>query len=105
MKGPFTISGAPSVIIDTIKRGDDDDFYSSSAGRTVICRIYESKGGHAKATLSTSLPVAKASIVDLLERKLEDLEIISVDTQGSPGKQSMKLNFRGFQVITVKLEL
>lgn len=93
------------MIIETVKRGDDDDFYSKSAGKSVICRIYESKGGHAKATLSSTLPIAKASIVDLLERKLEDLEIVSNDSLAGESKQSMKLNFRGFQVITVKLEL
>ena len=105
IRGPFRIEGAPNVIIDTIKRGDDDDFLSSSASKSVICRIYESKGGHAKATLTTTLPIAKASIVDLLERKIEDLEIVSSQAKDESGKQSVKLNFRGFQVVTVKFEL
>jgi alpha-mannosidase len=105
IRGLFRIEGAPNVIIDTIKRGDDDDFLSSSASKSVICRIYESKGGHAKATLTTTLPIAKASIVDLLERKIEDLEIVSSQAKDESGKQSVKLNFRGFQVVTVKFEL
>lgn len=105
VRGPFRVEGASNVIIDTIKRGDDDNFLSDSAGKSVICRLYESKGGHAKATLTTSLPIAKASIVDLLERKIEDLEIVSAKSLDGSEKQSVKLNFRGFQVVTVKFEL
>lgn len=102
VRGPFKIAGAPNVILDTVKRGDDDDFLSSRAGQSVICRLYESKGGHAKATLVTTLPVFKATIVDLLERHIEDLELVSSQKDD---KTSIQLPFRGFQIVTVKLEL
>ena len=101
--GPFKIEGAPNVILDTTKRAEDDDFMSTNASKTVICRLYESKGGHAKATLASTLPIRKATIVDLLERKLEDIEL--VDLESWYGKHSIQLSFRGFQIITVKLEL
>jgi alpha-mannosidase len=102
VRGPFRVVGADNVILDTVKRGDDDDFISSRSGKSIICRLYESKGGHARATLVTSLPVAKASIVDLLERHVEDLELV---TSSDDGKTSVQLPFRGFQLVTVKLEL
>lgn len=98
--GPFTLRNSPNVILETVKRGDDDDFITSRKPQSVICRLYESKGGHAKATFTTTLPVSKATVVDLLERHAEDLKL---DVQGS--KSSIVLPFRGFQVITIKLEL
>lgn len=102
VRGPFKVAGAPSVILDTVKRSDDDDFISSKASQSVICRLYESKGGHAKATLSTTLPVVKATIVDLLERHVDDLELVS---SANSDKTSVQIPFRGFQIVTVKLEL
>jgi alpha-mannosidase len=101
VRGPFTVEGAPNVILDTVKRGDDDDFLSANTSKSVICRLFESKGGHARAKLVTTLPVAKASIVDLLERTTEELEVVC----SSDGKCSVKLPFKGFQFITVKLDL
>lgn len=102
VRGPFRVAGAPNVLLDTVKRGDDDDFLSSSSSQSVICRLYESKGGHAKATLVTTLPVVKATIVDLLERHIEDLELVSSQQDE---KTSIQIPFRGFQIVTVKLEL
>lgn len=49
---PFTISGARNIMLETIKRGEDDDAsYRSEDKQTVILRLYEQFGGHAKATL------------------------------------------------------
>lgn len=102
VKGPFRVAGAPNVILDTVKRSDDDDFLSVKSSQNIICRLYESKGGHAKATLITTLPVVKATIVDLLERHIEDLELVSSQKDD---KTSIQIPFRGFQIVTVKLEL
>ena len=102
VQGPFKVEGAPNVILQTIKRGDDDHFLSAGASKTVICRLYECKGGHARAELVTTLPVRRATVVDLLERKVDDLELVSFT---SSGKKSIQISFRGFQVVSVKLEL
>jgi len=110
-KGPFRVEGAPNVILDTVKRGEDDDYLSKkgssgSPGKTVICRLYESKGGHARATLVTSLPVKSATVVDLLERKLHDVNVVaSVSGSKSDSRKKIQLAFRGFEIVTVKLEL
>lgn len=49
----FNVSGAPNVILETVKRGDDDDFSTNSKKeRTVILRLYEAFGGHAQASLN-----------------------------------------------------
>lgn len=107
VKGPFQVESAPNVILDTVKRGEDDDYLSKkSSGMSVICRLYESKGGHAVASLVTSLPVKSASIVDLLERKIADVEVVSFGDEDKGKKQKkIQLAFRGFQIVTVKLEL
>jgi alpha-mannosidase len=47
---PFKVEGAPNIVLETIKRGEDDSF-SKSEGGTVILRLFEQYGGHARATL------------------------------------------------------
>ncbi|KAG8908987.1 Glycoside hydrolase, 38 vacuolar alpha mannosidase [Tulasnella sp. 403] len=102
---PFSVEGAPSVILDTVKRGDDDDFSPSATSDTsVVLRLYEAYGGHARATLKIEnhVKVAKAAITNLLEEEIEELELVRTENDGP---SSLCLSFRGFQVITVKLWL
>jgi alpha-mannosidase len=50
----YRLEGAPSVLLETVKRGEDDfDVYSfaESEGKSVVLRMYEHKGGHAIAQL------------------------------------------------------
>lgn len=47
---PFKVVGAPNVMLETVKRGEDDMF-EMDGKRTIILRIFEQYGGHAKATL------------------------------------------------------
>ncbi|KAF5347291.1 hypothetical protein D9756_009971 [Leucocoprinus leucothites] len=115
-KSPFTISGARNVILETVKRGEDDDFASSistsdSGPVTVILRLYEAFGGHAKVQLNIvrHVSVAKAFVTNLLEDEEQELSVTRVDGSGSsdntnddPGC-SMPLSFRGFEVKTIKL--
>lgn len=48
---PFKLHGAPNVMLETIKRGEDDK-WTEDGEKTVILRLYEHFGGHAKATLN-----------------------------------------------------
>lgn len=95
------VEKAPNVILDTIKRGDDDDFLSASAAKTVVCRLYESKGGHARAVISSTLPIKAARIVDLLERPVAEVNLKS----SQDGQHSFTVDFRGFEVKTILLEV
>ena len=57
---PLALAGAHNVILETLKRGDLD---SDAAGRrTVVLRLYEAYGGHARADLRVAgtLPVVAA---------------------------------------------
>lgn len=52
---PYTIiqvDDAPNVILETIKRSDDDKFDGKKGSETnLVLRLYETFGGHAKAKL------------------------------------------------------
>ncbi|KAJ4488346.1 glycosyl hydrolases family 38 N-terminal domain-containing protein [Lentinula aciculospora] len=107
----FAIHGAPNVFLETIKRGEYDDFDTSSSESdyctTVIARLYEAFGGHAHATLvigdHLSGRVVKAVTTNLLEDEDKEEEVqIMDDTNLGP---VLKLNFRGFEVKTLKVTL
>lgn len=109
-KAPFSIRGAPNVIIETVKRGDDDCFSDDTdetpdKPSTIVLRIYEAFGGHAQAILSVNgaFNVTKAYESNLLEDDLKELSLIRRDGEG--GDVEVKLNFRGFEVKTVKFVL
>ncbi|KAF9447763.1 glycoside hydrolase family 38 protein, partial [Macrolepiota fuliginosa MF-IS2] len=122
LQSPFTISGARNIILETVKRGEYDDFEASvtdseSGSVTIILRLYEAFGGHGKVQLNIArhLPIAKAFITNLLEDEEQELTInrstgaldgdSADEDAGAPGAPgySMNLSFRGFEVKTVKL--
>lgn len=106
---PFSISGAHNVILETIKRGEDDDV-SGSGPHTVVLRLYEAYGGHtnAKLLISTSVGVQKAILTNLLEDDHED-DLVFTAAAEEDAKRGyshyIKLSFRRFEVKTVKLTL
>jgi alpha-mannosidase len=106
-KAPFFVSGGHNVFLETIKRGDDDDFSSSASSSTsVVLRLYEAYGGHGqvKLNIGSHINVVRASITNLLEDQGSDVEVIptsGAEKEGSSGY--LNLNFRGFEVKTVKL--
>ncbi|EJU04489.1 glycoside hydrolase family 38 protein [Dacryopinax primogenitus] len=107
---PFTIEEAPNVIIDTVKRGEDDKFDSHHTGpTTIVLRLYEAYGGHATAKLriSSLVPVSKAHITNILEDELSVVELSRAPSTGlGKGEDTiLEIPFRGFQIVTVKLTL
>jgi alpha-mannosidase len=104
-KTPFSIGGAPNVILETIKRSDDEKFKGKKEddSSVIILRLYEAFGGHAVAQLKIAgdVSVSKASLTNLLEDDLETLEV--TEPTGDESSSSVTVPFRGFQVVTVKL--
>ena len=47
---PFEVTDARNVMLETVKRGEDDAF-EMDGKRTIILRLFEHYGGHAQATL------------------------------------------------------
>jgi len=72
----------PQVRVEAIKRAEDSD--------AVIVRLYEAWGRPCRAMITTTLPHSRAVLCDLLERERAET--------------SLELDFRPFQVVTLKLE-
>lgn len=102
LESPFTVQGARNVILETIKRGEDDKL-SSDSSSTIILRLYEAFGGHAQARLRIAdhLSIDKVHLTNLLEEETAELSVTKADDSAS----LVKIDFRGFEVKTVKLTL
>jgi alpha-mannosidase len=100
-KSPFWIEGAPNVILETVKRAEDDPRKKLTR---VVLRIYEAYGGHARATLRIAkhLAISKAYICNLLEEKTSELDL---EMDGASGDTFVTLDLRGFQILTVRLTI
>jgi alpha-mannosidase len=102
----LSIKGAPSLILDVIKRGEDDhdvsyDGVSTRPGKSVIIRVYESLGGKARGSIETSLPVKSAFKCNILE----DDEHSGLDIESVDGGSTIKIELRAFEVATFRLQL
>jgi alpha-mannosidase len=99
---PFWLEGAPNIILETVKRGEDD-FQPKASSTTVILRMYEAFGGHGsvKSYLGRHLPVKRAYVTNILEDTKGELGLVRT----ADGSSTLKLEFRGFEVKTVKLVL
>ncbi|EHK98100.1 putative Alpha-mannosidase 2C1 [Glarea lozoyensis 74030] len=98
---PIKLIGNPSLILDTIKRGEDDEDVSRGElpkrkGKSVVLRIYDSLGGTSKGTIETTLNVKKVYKTNILE---DDEDEISI----SDGK--IDITLRPFEVATFRLQL
>ncbi|KAK3394692.1 glycoside hydrolase family 38 protein [Podospora didyma] len=97
----LTSDSDKALVLDTIKRGEDDADVSRGElpkkdGRSVILRIYDSLGGRARGTIATTWDVKKVSKANVLEDEIEELPF-------KDGKFDVDLN--PFEVATYKLQL
>ena len=111
-KTPFWLEGSPNVFLETIKRGENDSFEPKSATKTVILRLYEAYGGHGRVQLRVSphIQVVDAYLTNLLEDHKTALSFVSDVNVGAnendaaaASRLRLDLEFRGFEVKTVKL--
>lgn len=96
-----------NVFLETIKRGDLD---APNGPRTIVLRLYEAYGGHACVNLQVNVPgVTAAYATNLLEDDAGAEALALEETTGEwgeePGKQVLRLAFRGFEAKTIKLML
>ena len=104
----FKIEGAPSLILDTVKRGEDDEDVSyggsysgipARKGRSVVVRVFDSLGGKARGTLTWGdVPVKGVEKTNVLEDDGEELEL-------KDGKCGVEIELRAFEVATYRLIL
>ncbi len=88
----FRVKDAPSVILETIKKAEDDD--------SVVLRTYETYGGSVQAKIQTSLKVSKCVKVNVLEDEMGIVEILP-EKEGT----SLQVNYKPFEIVTLKLLL
>ncbi|KAF9529896.1 glycoside hydrolase family 38 protein [Crepidotus variabilis] len=113
LQSPFSVEGASNVFLETVKRGEYDNFEheanfdDKATPATIVLRLYEAFGGHAQAKLSISshLSVVKAFTTNLMEDHDEELYLLRDAETGPDSRCGLSLSFRGFEVKTVKLVL
>ena len=101
LESPIRVTGSPSLVLDTVKRGEDDEDVSRGdlpirKGKSVILRIYDSLGGTSHGLIETTWSVKKVWKCNILEDDEEEYEI-------KDGKVAIVL--RAFEVATFKLQL
>lgn len=90
------------MIVDTVKRGEDDEDVSNGdmpakKGRHVILRVYDSLGGRGTGTIGLGgVRVSKAWKCNLLEDEGEVVEV---------GEEAIEVELRAFEVASFKLRL
>ncbi|WP_415948979.1 alpha-mannosidase [Streptomyces sp. KLOTTS4A1] len=77
----------PAVTVEAVKLAED-------RSGDVVVRLYESRGGRARASVTASFPVARAEVTDLLERPVGAVE---TDEEG------LWVALRPFQIVTLRL--
>ena len=102
------LHGNPALILDTIKRGEDDEDVSRGElpkrkGKSIIVRIYESLGGKARGVLKLGAILGVKSVHQT--NLLEDDEGVCTTFFGLDGETEVKIELRGFEVATLRLQL
>ncbi|WKD31420.1 alpha-mannosidase [Streptomyces xanthophaeus] len=88
---PLVAVDEDAVVVEAVKLAED-------RSGDVVVRLYESRGGRARATLTAYFPVAAAVESDLLERPLAGTAVGVVTPEGR-----VPLTLRPFQIVTVRL--
>jgi alpha-mannosidase len=106
---PIKLTGDASLVLDTVKRGEDDEDIVRSGdddisgslpkrkGRSVVLRVYDSLGGRSRGTITTTWDVKRAFKCNLLEDDLEEIEV----RNGS----ELDIDLRPFEVASYRLEV
>ncbi|BFZ62128.1 Glycoside hydrolase, 38 vacuolar alpha mannosidase [Saitoella coloradoensis] len=109
------IEGADNVVLDTIKRAEDGADVVIAAGhrpttssgtktKSIVVRLYEAYGGKTKVKVMTTLPVVRATEVNILE---DELSVVDHKRGRKDHVTSVAVDFTmgAFEVKTLKLEL
>jgi alpha-mannosidase len=101
---PVRLVGDASLVLDVVKRGEDDEdvvgrydeMLPKREAKSVIVRVYDSLGGTCRGIIETKLDVKRVVRTNLLEDDGEEVEI-------EDGRFAIQL--RPFEVATWKLQL
>ncbi|GAB3700691.1 alpha-mannosidase [Nocardiopsis oceani] len=109
---PLVAVDDPGVVVESVKLADD------RSGDLVV-RLYEARGGRARATVRTGFPVSGVRAVNLLEEDYEEAPGLDTDLAGAVGRNgggkptasrngggeqaSVTFSLRPFQIVTLRL--
>ncbi|KAF9872038.1 alpha-mannosidase [Colletotrichum karsti] len=98
---PITLVGHKNLVLDHVKRGEDDEDVSlgdlpARSGRSVIIRVYESLGGRGRATVRTKWDLKRVYKANLLEDDGEDVSV---------AESKFEIDLGPFQLQTYRLVL
>jgi alpha-mannosidase len=100
-KLPISLSGDDNLVLDWIKRGEDDEDVSldnlpKKQEKSIIVRIYDALGGMARGTIDSAYAIEKVFKTNILEDHLEEIPV-----QGG----SFEVELGPFEVATYRLIL
>lgn len=114
----FTVTDADNLILDTVKRAEDDSDIPDSPSfceglakrdcQSVILRIYDSLGGKSRGKIVSKLPVKRGWKCSLLEDNLQELILDSSSSTGpdhKPTTWNFTIELRAFEIASYRLEL
>jgi len=86
----------PGVVVESVKLADD-------RSGDVVVRLYEARGGRARATVATGFPVTGVRAVNLLEEEYEGSPELGVRAAADGGGHgSVVFGLRPFQIVTLR---
>ncbi|MEU1805568.1 glycoside hydrolase family 38 C-terminal domain-containing protein [Streptomyces sp. NPDC019937] len=87
---PLVTTDGPAAAVEAVKMADD-------RSGDVVVRLYESLGGRARTTLRPGFTHTGATVVDLLERPVDDAQPVTGHEDGS-----VTVTLRPFQILTLR---
>ncbi|KAH8648694.1 alpha-mannosidase [Xylariales sp. PMI_506] len=77
---PVSVTGDKNLVLDTVKRAEDDADVSrgdlpTRPGRSVIIRVYDALGGYGRGSVKMQWPMSKVYLTNLLEDDLEEIPV------------------------------
>lgn len=101
----ISLGGSPSLILDAVKRGEDDEDVSQDnlprrPGKSIILRIYESLGGKSRGTIRTKFPVKEVWKCNVLEDNETSLPL-----NQKSDSIDVNIELRAYEVATYRLQL
>jgi len=101
-RSPIELRGSDNLVLDWIKRGEDDEHISTDSlpkktGRSIVIRVYDALGGTGSGIVYTTYKLEKVNKTNILEDDLE--EVIVQD------ESAFSVHLEPFEVATYRLLL
>lgn len=112
---PIRLVGDDNLVLDWIKRAEDDadvchdasetlKARDASAGKSIVVRVYDALGGFGRGVVESDFPLEKVYKTNVLEDDLEEIAVQA--SEGGSGKgSSFEIELGSFEIATYRLVL